>query len=74
MGGAKRIVCPQRPPLPRSKPSSRALSTTCAHSAVAGARVYAFKVVETPGRFKETANGVWTAQEIAESWDGIVKA
>jgi NAD(P)-dependent dehydrogenase (short-subunit alcohol dehydrogenase family) len=42
--------------------------------AVAGARVYAFKVVETPGRFKETANGVWTAQEIAESWDGIVKA
>jgi NAD(P)-dependent dehydrogenase (short-subunit alcohol dehydrogenase family) len=42
--------------------------------AVAGARVYAFKVVETPGRFKETSNGVWTAQEIAESWDGIVKA
>ena len=42
--------------------------------AVAGARVYAFKVVETPGRFKETQNGVWTAQEIAESWDGIVKA
>jgi NAD(P)-dependent dehydrogenase (short-subunit alcohol dehydrogenase family) len=42
--------------------------------AVAGARVYAFKVVETPGRFKETAHGVWTAQEIAESWDGIVKA
>jgi hypothetical protein len=30
-------------------------------------------VVETPGRFKETDNGVWTAQEIAESWDGIVK-
>ena len=42
--------------------------------AVAGARVYAFKVVETPGRFKETDNGVWTAQEIAESWDAIVKA
>jgi NAD(P)-dependent dehydrogenase (short-subunit alcohol dehydrogenase family) len=41
--------------------------------AIAGARVYAFKVVETPGRFKETDNGVWTAQEIAESWDGIVK-
>ena len=41
--------------------------------AVAGARVYSFKVVETPGRFKETQNGVWTAQEIAESWDGIVK-
>jgi len=41
--------------------------------AVAGARVYAFKVVETPGRFKETDNGVWTAQEIADAWDGIVK-
>ena len=37
--------------------------------AVAGARVYAFKVVETPGRFKETENGVWTAQEIADSWE-----
>ncbi len=41
--------------------------------AIAGARVYAFKVVETPGRFKETDNGVWTAGEIAESWDAIVK-
>jgi len=41
--------------------------------AVAGARVYAFKVVETAGRFKETDNGVWTAQEIADSWDAIVK-
>jgi NAD(P)-dependent dehydrogenase (short-subunit alcohol dehydrogenase family) len=41
--------------------------------AVAGARVYAFKVIETPGRFKETDNGMWTAQEIAESWDAIVK-
>jgi NAD(P)-dependent dehydrogenase (short-subunit alcohol dehydrogenase family) len=41
--------------------------------AIAGARVYAFKVVETPGRFKEADNGVWTAQEIAESWDAIVK-
>ena len=41
--------------------------------AIAGARVYAFKVVETTGRFKETDGGVWTAQEIAESWDAIVK-
>jgi NAD(P)-dependent dehydrogenase (short-subunit alcohol dehydrogenase family) len=41
--------------------------------AVAGARMYAFKVVETPGRFKETDNGVWTAREIAESWEAIVK-
>jgi NAD(P)-dependent dehydrogenase (short-subunit alcohol dehydrogenase family) len=42
--------------------------------AIAGARVYAFKVVETSGRFKETDNGVWTAQDIAESWDAIIKA
>jgi NAD(P)-dependent dehydrogenase (short-subunit alcohol dehydrogenase family) len=41
--------------------------------AIAGARIYAFKVVETPGRFKEEDGGVWTAQEIAESWDAIVK-
>jgi len=41
--------------------------------AAAGARMYAFKVVETPGRFKDADGGVWTAQEIAESWDSIVK-
>jgi len=41
--------------------------------AIAGARVYAFKVVETAGRFKEADNGVWTAQEIGDSWDAIVK-
>jgi NAD(P)-dependent dehydrogenase (short-subunit alcohol dehydrogenase family) len=41
--------------------------------AVAGARLYAFKVVETPGRFKEEDAGLWTAQEIADSWESIVK-
>jgi NAD(P)-dependent dehydrogenase (short-subunit alcohol dehydrogenase family) len=41
--------------------------------AVAGARMYAFKVVETAGKFKDTANGVWTAEEIAENWDAINK-
>jgi NAD(P)-dependent dehydrogenase (short-subunit alcohol dehydrogenase family) len=42
--------------------------------AIAGARVYAFKVVETAGRFKESDDtGVWTAQEIAENWEAIVK-
>ena len=41
--------------------------------AIAGARLYAFKVVETAGRFKETDNGVWTPREIGESWDAIVK-
>ena len=39
--------------------------------AVAGARVYAFKVVETPGRFKEARQRrVDRAQEIADNWDG----
>ncbi len=42
--------------------------------AVAGARMYAFKVVETPGKFKEGESTVWTAQEIAEHWDAIVRA
>src|SRR6202042_1110792 len=28
--------------------------------AVAGAHMYAFKVIETPGRFKESNDGVWT--------------
>jgi NAD(P)-dependent dehydrogenase (short-subunit alcohol dehydrogenase family) len=42
--------------------------------AAAGARLYAFKVVETPGRFKEEDGGIWTAQEIADSWDSIVKS
>ncbi len=41
--------------------------------AVAGARLYAFKVVETPGKFKDENEGRWTAQEIADHWDSIVK-
>lgn len=41
--------------------------------AVAGARMYAFKVVETAGKFKDADDGVWTANEIAEHWDAIVK-
>lgn len=42
--------------------------------AVAGARLYAFKIIETPGKFKDEASGVWTAQEIADNWDAIVKS
>jgi NAD(P)-dependent dehydrogenase (short-subunit alcohol dehydrogenase family) len=42
--------------------------------AVAGARLYAFKVIETAGRFKDEERGVWTAQEIADNWEAIVKA
>jgi NAD(P)-dependent dehydrogenase (short-subunit alcohol dehydrogenase family) len=40
--------------------------------AIAGARVYLYKVVESDGKFKDE-NGVWTAQEIAENWDAIAK-
>jgi NAD(P)-dependent dehydrogenase (short-subunit alcohol dehydrogenase family) len=42
--------------------------------AVAGARLYAFKVIETAGKFKDAEKGVWTAQEIAENWEAINKA
>jgi NAD(P)-dependent dehydrogenase (short-subunit alcohol dehydrogenase family) len=42
--------------------------------AAAGSRMYAFKVVETAGKFKDDDAGVWTAQEIAENWDAIIKA
>ncbi len=41
--------------------------------AVAGSRMYAFKVVESAGKFKDGEAGVWTAQEIADNWDAIVK-
>ncbi|MEO8797990.1 MAG: SDR family NAD(P)-dependent oxidoreductase [Polyangiaceae bacterium] len=41
--------------------------------AVAGARIYAFKVVETAGKFKDADGGVWTPQEIKDHWDAIVK-
>ena len=41
--------------------------------AVAGARMYAFKVVESAGKFKDGASTVWTAQEIAEHWAAIMK-
>jgi len=41
--------------------------------AVAGARMYAFKVVESAGKFKDGTSTVWTAQEIAEHWAAIMK-
>ncbi len=41
--------------------------------AVAGARMYAFKVVESAGRFKDGDGGLWTAQEIADNWESIVR-
>jgi NAD(P)-dependent dehydrogenase (short-subunit alcohol dehydrogenase family) len=41
--------------------------------AVAGARMYAFKVVESAGKFKDGPNAIWTAEEIAEHWPAIMK-
>lgn len=40
--------------------------------AVSGARMYCFKVVEGEGQFKDEGER-WTAQEIAEHWDAIVR-
>lgn len=40
---------------------------------VAGAQVYAYRLVQTPGRFKEAGES-WTVDEIAEHWDAIVRA
>jgi NAD(P)-dependent dehydrogenase (short-subunit alcohol dehydrogenase family) len=41
--------------------------------AVAGGKMSVFKVVESPGRYKEIDDGIWTAAEIAENWDSISK-
>lgn len=41
--------------------------------AVSGSRMYAFKVIETDGRFKDGGQP-WTATEIAEHWDSIVRS
>ncbi len=35
---------------------------------VAGSRIAVYRVVESSGRFKESDNGVWTAEEIAEQF------
>ncbi len=40
---------------------------------VAGARMSVFKVVESPGKYKESDGGVWTADEIAEHFESISK-
>jgi hypothetical protein len=36
--------------------------------------MYAFKVIETAGKFKDADNGVWKPEEIRDNWDAIVKA
>lgn len=40
--------------------------------AVAGQQMYAFKVVQTPGKFKDGTTP-WTPQEIADHWESIIK-
>jgi NAD(P)-dependent dehydrogenase (short-subunit alcohol dehydrogenase family) len=40
--------------------------------AVAGARMYVYKVVESTGKFKDE-DAVWSASEIAENWDAIAR-
>lgn len=41
--------------------------------AVAGARMYAYRMLESDGKFKED-NQVWSAQEIADHWEAITRA
>jgi NAD(P)-dependent dehydrogenase (short-subunit alcohol dehydrogenase family) len=41
--------------------------------AISGARMYVYKVVESDGKFKESNQGVWTAEEINEHWSSITK-
>ncbi len=40
---------------------------------VAGAKLSVYRMLESAGRFKEANDGVWTAEEIGEHWDGISK-
>jgi NAD(P)-dependent dehydrogenase (short-subunit alcohol dehydrogenase family) len=40
---------------------------------VAGARMSVYKVVESPGKYKESDAGVWTAAEVAEHFESICK-
>jgi NAD(P)-dependent dehydrogenase (short-subunit alcohol dehydrogenase family) len=40
--------------------------------AVSGAQLFSFKIVQTPGRFKDGPEP-WTPSEIAANWDAIVK-
>ncbi|UQA58248.1 SDR family NAD(P)-dependent oxidoreductase [Polyangium aurulentum] len=40
--------------------------------AVTGSQMFAYKVVQTPGKFKDEG-AAWTAQEIADHWDAITK-
>ncbi len=40
--------------------------------AVTGSQVFAYKVVQSAGKFKDQGEA-WTAQEIADHWDAIIK-
>jgi len=53
--------------------SALSRDVTGAVLSVAGARMSVFKVVESPGKYKESDNGVWTAAEIAEHFESISK-
>jgi NAD(P)-dependent dehydrogenase (short-subunit alcohol dehydrogenase family) len=41
--------------------------------AIAGARVSVYKVVESPGKYKDAERGPWTPEELAEHFDAISK-
>ena len=48
--------------------SSLAKDVTGQVLSVAGSRISVYKTVETSGRFKETDDGIWTAEEIADQF------
>ncbi|MCU0691591.1 MAG: SDR family NAD(P)-dependent oxidoreductase [Polyangiaceae bacterium] len=41
--------------------------------AVSGARVYGFRFMESPGKFRDDAQGVFTPQEVADHWHAIIR-
>jgi NAD(P)-dependent dehydrogenase (short-subunit alcohol dehydrogenase family) len=53
--------------------SDLSADVTGAVISVAGGKMSVYKVVESPGKFKDADGGVWTAREIAEHWDTISK-
>lgn len=51
--------------------SSLAAEISGAVVSIAGAKLSVYKVVESPGRYKEGDGGVWTPEEIAEHWTAV---
>lgn len=53
--------------------SDRCAERTGVTVAVSGARMYAYRLAESAGKFKESDEGVFTTSEIEEHWHAITK-